>query len=841
MCGAMRPREVCLASILLLVGCGPAGDEDDGRLGEAESGVTICPKGKTVEGLDVSGYQPDTNWTKVKQSGRAFAFIKATEGTGYVNPYFAQDWKGSKAAGVLRGAYHFFHPETDPVAQAKHFVSTVGPLGYDDLPSVIDLEITGGVGAGTIASRTKTFLKEVEDATGKRPILYTYVSFWASTLGNPAGFEGYPLWIANYGVNCPNVPGDWKEWPFWQYTSSGGISGVNGGNVDHNVFNGTLDELIAFATGGSPELAQVSGNDAISLVNWSSDKHAELFVTDKSGDLLHTYTDKATDTWNDLAPLGEKAGCGLAAGIAPPPKERAHVFSPTEDGAAQHVGWADGAWDAPEDFGGEQLSHLSTLVWPDGHVEVFALGGDDGIWHRASKPKDGTWSEWASLGGTGFVTGASAILWGDGHAEIFATDDAGVAWHDWSGDFPDGWHGWDALDGKVASRPVPVRWPDGHLEVFARSPKGGLAHATHKDAWSAWKAIGEPADLVGEPSAIIAPGSDGPEVVARDASGRVLHLWWLGDAYGSWSPHFDQVAASDPFAWARADGRAEIFAIDPSGQLVRSLHGTNGWKPWAAIGGDGLEPCTGDPDSGAGGGPSGAGVGGSTGSITPESSGDDPAADDSGCGCRAAPRRTSSAELGALAMLAALGLRRRRRRSLVAGAALALAAAGCGSGDSVGLDAAEEASTGATTGAGDGGTADTGGGGESDGGRDPELGVTCVDTLPFHDDRDTTKEGSKLYDVYECKPTADESGPEIIYRVEIAEPGTLTATVTDGDGVDIDVHILTGLEGGQCLARDDVKATTAVKPPAVYVIADTYVSGGVPQTGAYSLDIELAP
>src|SRR5262245_19795596 len=137
-------RRLLLAPLLLLVACGPT-ESGDERVGEADSEVVICADGPTIKGLDVSGYQPNTDWPTVAQAGREFAFIKATEGTGYVNPYFDDDWSGTKANGILRGAYHFFHPETDPTAQANHFVSTVGPLADEDLPMVIDLEITGGV------------------------------------------------------------------------------------------------------------------------------------------------------------------------------------------------------------------------------------------------------------------------------------------------------------------------------------------------------------------------------------------------------------------------------------------------------------------------------------------------------------------------------------------------------------------------------------------------------------------------------------------------------------------------------------------------------------------------
>ena len=112
--------------------------------------------------------------------------------------------------------------------------------------------------------------------------------------------------------------------------------------------------------------------------------------------------------------------------------------------------------------------------------------------------------------------------------------------------------------------------------------------------------------------------------------------------------------------------------------------------------------------------------------------------------------------------------------------------------------------------------------------------------LPFADERDTSQEGSKLLDFYACKPTADESGAEIIYRLDVPSAGSLTVTVSDGEAVDIDVHVLTEIDGAACVARDDVSTTAPVEAGTVYVIADTYVSGGVPQAGSYQLEITFA-
>src|SRR5512140_3609631 len=101
----MRAPLVLLVAVPLLASCGP-GDEP---LGAATEPIKVCPGPTTLEGVDVSHYDGTIDFAKVKQSGRVFAIMKATEGTSYVDATFATHWADAKAAGVVRGAYHFFH------------------------------------------------------------------------------------------------------------------------------------------------------------------------------------------------------------------------------------------------------------------------------------------------------------------------------------------------------------------------------------------------------------------------------------------------------------------------------------------------------------------------------------------------------------------------------------------------------------------------------------------------------------------------------------------------------------------------------------------------------------
>ncbi len=235
-----------LVGLLALAACGSTAREE---IGVTRSATTVCAGTATTNGLDVSHYDGTIDWSMVQASGRAFAFARATDGTSYVDPTFAANWSGMKQAGVIRGAYHFFEPGMDPVAQATFFVQTMGALAADDLPPALDFEVAG-TDAGAAAADALTFLTTVESLTGRRPIVYASATFVNSSLANPAWLEGYSAWVANWSVSCPNVPAPWTSWTFWQSSDTGSVPGAQTGPVtDLDVFDGSLADLQTFVAG----------------------------------------------------------------------------------------------------------------------------------------------------------------------------------------------------------------------------------------------------------------------------------------------------------------------------------------------------------------------------------------------------------------------------------------------------------------------------------------------------------------------------------------------------------------------------------------------------------------
>jgi lysozyme len=206
-----------------------------------------------VPGIDVSHYQEVVDWPTVAAGGEAFSFAKASEGGSVADLYFADNWSAIRGAGMLRGAYHFFHPATDSQAQANYFLDRLANangnsrlLGPGDLPAALDLEVSDGASAEDIISGAAAWLIAIEQATGRTPIIYTYVDFWKNTLGNPQDLSGYPLWISHLNVTSPTIPGGWTNWIFWQFAKQP-ITGVSTGLVDVDAFNGTPDDLRTLA------------------------------------------------------------------------------------------------------------------------------------------------------------------------------------------------------------------------------------------------------------------------------------------------------------------------------------------------------------------------------------------------------------------------------------------------------------------------------------------------------------------------------------------------------------------------------------------------------------------
>jgi len=229
----------------------------------------VCRYGDTLQGVDVYANNGNINWTNARVgSGISFAFARVSDGT-VLDSKFAANYAGIKAAGLIRGASQYFEPGEDPVAQANILITSIGVLQPGDLAPALEVEVTGGQSAATIAANIQTWVTQVQAATGRVPTICTTPEFWDVSVDSTA-FANNPLWpyvSAPVPFACPYLPQGWTNWVFWRDGASGTVSGISG-PVDTDLFNGSPGDLSAAA--GEPSLSISPTGTNMVAVAWSA-------------------------------------------------------------------------------------------------------------------------------------------------------------------------------------------------------------------------------------------------------------------------------------------------------------------------------------------------------------------------------------------------------------------------------------------------------------------------------------------------------------------------------------------------------------------------------------------
>lgn len=192
-------------------------------------------------GFDISHYQKkeDIKWDSLTIANDGikldFVVMRATMGNRKKDKHFDDFWETSKKNELIRGAYHFYRADEDPVMQANNYLESV-KLESGDLRPVLDIErVPRRKSQEKFIEDLKVWLKIVEDKYGEKPIIYTYYYYYKDHLKGE--FDDYPLWLANY--NDVMVPSPDDDWKLWQFTEKGIVKGINT-KVDLNIYNGNL-------------------------------------------------------------------------------------------------------------------------------------------------------------------------------------------------------------------------------------------------------------------------------------------------------------------------------------------------------------------------------------------------------------------------------------------------------------------------------------------------------------------------------------------------------------------------------------------------------------------------
>ena len=201
-----------------------------------------------VRGVDVSHYQGDIDWDVLSGEDIDYAFIKATEGSSFVDDRFAYNFTHAQKYDISVGAYHFFSFSSPGVTQAENFIATVTPFP-GMLPPVIDLEFYGEFAENPLSkekvdAELRSMISSLEAYYGLKPIIYATEDSYELYLVND--YEEYDIWIRN--VKTKAKMSDGRQWTFWQYTNREQLDGYNGDEkfIDMNVFWGSTEEFAAY-------------------------------------------------------------------------------------------------------------------------------------------------------------------------------------------------------------------------------------------------------------------------------------------------------------------------------------------------------------------------------------------------------------------------------------------------------------------------------------------------------------------------------------------------------------------------------------------------------------------
>jgi lysozyme len=283
--------------------------------------LPVSAASQVYPGMDVSEWQGDIDFEAVRESGVETVYIRAGEGSDYIDRYFESNYEKASAAGLKIGFYHYVTAANPAEAakQARFFYSLIEGKSFDCYPAM-DFESFPGLDRDAINAIASAYLDTLSNLLNYRPAIYSDAYNAANTWD--ASLTAYPLWVAEYGVMQPQNLGPWEDWAGFQYSDSGQIPGIEG-NVDLDQFKDTIfiqPEESENGTGGTPQttytvqagdtlwaIARRFGTTVSELAaqNRLSNPNlifpGQILILPRSTAPLTTYTVRSGDTLSELA------------------------------------------------------------------------------------------------------------------------------------------------------------------------------------------------------------------------------------------------------------------------------------------------------------------------------------------------------------------------------------------------------------------------------------------------------------------------------------------------------------------------------------------------------------
>lgn len=215
-------------------------------------GISFFPKEEvkdfSVKGVQVSAEEGYLDWQGIADAGLSFGYIKATEGSNYVDDQYRLNWERIKGTNLRKGASHFFSFDSSGTTQAENFLATYHPES-GDLPPVVMIELYDDKKANppdkkTVQNELNAFIAAVSNATGQRLILCVDTDIYQRYIQQT--FPECDLWLVNTKEK-PTLKSKYS-WTFWEYTTEGSLQekSIKQESLDLVVYKGSKEAFKEF-------------------------------------------------------------------------------------------------------------------------------------------------------------------------------------------------------------------------------------------------------------------------------------------------------------------------------------------------------------------------------------------------------------------------------------------------------------------------------------------------------------------------------------------------------------------------------------------------------------------
>ncbi|MFZ6027812.1 MAG: peptidoglycan DD-metalloendopeptidase family protein [Chloroflexota bacterium] len=267
-------------------------------------------------------------------------------------------------------------------------------------------------------------------------------------------------------------------------------------------------------------------------------------------------------------------------GVASWGNGRLDLFVHGEDNALWQKTF-NGSWSNWASLGGTLVSAPDAASWGSGHIDVYARGLDNNVYYR--RYLNGAWSGWASAGqpSVGAISDPSAVSTGSGRIDLFVRGGDNALWHRAYAN--NAWGNWESLGGVLTTGPDAASAGSGQLHVFLAGANRVMWRCAYSSSACTWTQV--PGGASSYDQSGVSPATNRVDVFARGTDGQLYHRIWNGSSWGNWESLGGFLTSGPDAASYRVNNHLDVFLRGSDNHIYHRAQSNDGaWSGWESLG-----------------------------------------------------------------------------------------------------------------------------------------------------------------------------------------------------------------------------------------------------------------